>query len=891
MTQFDNEEDLLHEICQVALEGGDYRAAWVGIAQDDDAHSIVVRAWAGDEGVGRYIEKLALSWSDETPLGRGPSGRAIREGRPIIFTDTLCDPAFAPWRSEAEKSQYLSGVCLPLRNKKGNLGVLVLVNYGKRTITDDEILLLQELAENLSFGLVHARAQRRRRHIESAVVKVAASISTVSGNEFFQKLAGSMAEAIGAEGAFLSRLIPDADPPAARILVGAIDSKALDDMHYGLQHSPCETILEHGAYIIETGLMERYPGLATIMPPDMRSFAGQRLEGANGQALGTLFMVSRKRIDQPELVASMLQIFAARAAAELERQEKEAHIHYQASLLDKARDAIVVRDMEGRILFWNKGAEYLYGWSKEEAVGRNEAELFGENPALLKRIVDQVLSSGAWNGEQTKRHRNGNMVIVDGRWTLASDEQGKPQSIFSIHTDISSRKAAEHEIQRLAFFDQLTGLPNRQMLRDRLLQAVCNSARMQQRGALMFLDLDNFKELNDIYGHARGDQLLQCVAHRLSQNVSSSDMVARLGGDEFVLVVEELSPDMAQAAKQAERVAERIRAALNQPFEMEGCLHVSTPSIGVVLFDGSTDDIDELLKFADLAMYKAKSAGRNAIRFYDPDMQAAVISRAALEADLRESVEKDLFTLVYQPQVDSDYRLIGVEALIRWQHPQRMNVPPSVFIPLAEETHLILELGRLVLKRACMQLMHWAQHPLAANLSLAVNISARQFRHPAFVHDVITMTKQYGVNPARLKLELTESILVDDMGETASKMAELQSHGIGFSLDDFGTGYSSLSYLHRLPLEQLKIDRSFIAEVPGNGNDISIIEAIIALGRKLGLQVIAEGVETEEQRNFLCHIGCHAYQGYLIAQPMSDTDFSAFLENGLTSNACCIKLP
>ena len=878
LVRIEDEEELLQAICQGVLEGGDYRAAWAGIAQDDADRTIKVSAWTGDAEMGRYISGLQLSWSEDTPLGRGPTGRVMCEGKPVVFNDTLHDPAFGPRWEAAEQSQHLSGICLPLHDKGRTFGVLVLVNYGKRTMSDNEVRLLQELAENLGFGITNLRAKRLQRQMESAMLKVATAISTSSGSEFFHKLVLSLAEAVGADGVFLTQLLQD-DPGAARVIAGIIDGQVIENFRYEVAGTPCEKMLAQGACIVDKNLRERFPVVAAVLPEGVQTCAGHQLDDANGHPMGTLFMVSRNKIDRPDFIRSMLQIFAARAASELERQEKDARIHYQASLLDKARDAIVVRDMEHRIQFWNKGAERLYGWRREEVMGRLEAELSCEVPEKFHQIVEHVLLHGKWNGEQIKRHRDGSQVAVDGSWTLVRDEQGRPQSIFSIHTDISERKAAEHEIQRLAFYDQLTGLPNRQLLRDRLHQAVRASTRTSHPGALMFLDLDNFKELNDIYGHDQGDLLLQQVANRLTGCVRECDTVARLGGDEFVVVLETLSSQVEHAASEAESVAEKVWATLNRPYELGGCQHISTPSIGLVMFDGSVTNIDELLKHADLAMYRAKSAGRNTIRFYDPDMQAAVIAKAALEADLRESLEKDWFALAYQPQLDSDDKLIGMEALVRWKHPARMDVPPSVFIPLAEESRLILDLGRRVLDLACMQLAQWAKQSDTAHLTLAVNISARQFRHPSFVNEVVSIVRQSGINAARLKLELTESMLVEDTTEAAAKMAELQGHGIGFSLDDFGTGYSSLSYLRRLPIEQLKIDRSFIAEVPGNENDVSIVEAIIALGRKLGLHVIAEGVETLQQRDFLCRVGCHAYQGYYFSHPMNDVQLAAYLKH------------
>lgn len=466
LVRIDDETELLQEICQVALEGGDYRAAWTGIAQDDAAHSIKICAWSGDEGIARYIKDLKLSWSPDTPFGCGPTGRAIRENRPFLFSDTLSDPDFGPWRKEAEQNDYLSGVCLPLRDKRRNFGVLVLVNYGKRAMSDDEVRLLQELAENLSFGIAHIRAQQNQRKIEAAVLKVAASISHSCGTEFFRSLAVSMVEALGAQGAFLSRLSDD-KAKRANVIAGILDGRHVENIEYETAGMPCEYILDSGTHLVEKGVFQVFPRMAAAMPPDVVACAGHRLDNAQGKALGTLFVVFREKIEHPEFIRSVMQIFAARAASEMERQEKDAQIHYQASLIDKARDAMVARDIEHRIIFWNKGAERLYGWRREEVLGRSEAEFSSEPVAAYHHIVEQVLLHGKWNGEQTKRHRDGSTVIVDGSWTLVTDEHGQPQSIFSIHTDISDRKAAENEIQRLAFYDQLTCLPNRQLLRVR----------------------------------------------------------------------------------------------------------------------------------------------------------------------------------------------------------------------------------------------------------------------------------------------------------------------------------------------------------------------------------------------------------------------------------------
>jgi diguanylate cyclase (GGDEF)-like protein/PAS domain S-box-containing protein len=445
--------------------------------------------------------------------------------------------------------------------------------------------------------------------------------------------------------------------------------------------------------------------------------------------------------------------------------------------------------------------------------------------------------------------------------------------------DITKRKTAEKEIQRLAFHDQLTGLPNRQLLRDRLQHAVLLSKRSHSLGAVMFIDLDNFKTLNDTQGHHKGDLLLQQLAQRLTDCAREIDTVARLGGDEFVVVLEELSSDAVEAATQAELIGEKILAALSQPCELVGYQHIGTASIGITLLDSQTSSIDELLKRADLAMYRAKAAGRNVIRFFDPAMQTAINAKMALETGLRESIQNNMFVLHYQPQLDNESRIIGVEALLRWSHPEYKNVPPSEFIPTAEETGLILPLGRWVLETACSQLVEWAKEAHTARLTLSVNVSAHQFRRPDFVREVLDVVRESGANPERLKLELTETVLINDIEDAVTKITVLKNYGITFALDDFGTGYSSLSYLRHLPLEQLKIDRSFIGRIPGNVNDAAIVQAIIGMGHTLGLTIIAEGVETEQQLRFLAEHGCNAYQGFLFSKAVTAEEFGKYLSS------------
>jgi diguanylate cyclase (GGDEF)-like protein/PAS domain S-box-containing protein len=573
------------------------------------------------------------------------------------------------------------------------------------------------------------------------------------------------------------------------------------------------------------------------------------------------------------VIGAMLDISAERQA-EAKRRAAETRNRLLASLLDKAHDAISVSGTDLRISYWNQGAERLFGWTAAEAIGKTKSELLTLDKADLEQAFEQALRKGEWRGELTKRRKDGREVPVESHLTLVRGDDGQPQSVLAIDTDITQRKRDEQAILNLAFYDPLTRLPNRRLLLDRLRHAVAATKRDGQGGAVLFIDLDNFKTLNDTLGHDKGDQLLQQVARRLEARVSrGSDTVARHGGDEFVIVLESLSTDPEDAAAQAELVAEKLLGAFNEPFQLDGHQHHTSPSIGVALFDKDMKDIDELLKRADLAMYQAKAAGRNTIRFFDLHMQTVINARVELEADLRRSLLTHGFTLHYQRQTDSNGDAVGAEALLRWQRPGSQQVSPSVFIPLAEETGLILQLGEWVLEAACRQLVVWTRRPETAHLTMAVNVSARQFRQPGFVDQVRRVIERTGADPRRIKLELTESLLLANIENTIDTMHALKENGIGFALDDFGTGYSSLAYLKRLPLDQLKIDQSFVRDVLTDPNDAAIARTILGLGHSLGLDVIAEGVETTGQRNFLAQHGCRAFQGFLFGRPVAAEQF------------------
>lgn len=566
------------------------------------------------------------------------------------------------------------------------------------------------------------------------------------------------------------------------------------------------------------------------------------------------------------------------------RRRAQQHLTLLEGSIARLNDIVIITEAAPfrapgpRIVFVNEAFERRTGYTRDEVIGHSPRFLQG--PDTQRPQLDRIRAAL----EQWERVRvdlinytkGGEPYWVDLDVSPVWDEARRLTHWVAVGRDITERKRDEEKIQYLAFYDPLTQLPNRQMLLDRLGEAVGDSGHARE-GALMFIDLDNFKVLNDTLGHQKGDLLLQQVGRRLRNCVAKGDLVARLGGDEFVVLIENTPEKPLDPLTAAQVVSQRVLDALGEPYVLPGYLHHSTCSVGVTLFGKNPSSVNELLKQADLAMYQAKAAGRNAVRFFDPEMQAVATANAALAADLRQAWRDNHLKIEYQPQVGMDGRMTGVEALLRWEHPTRGVVQPDEFIPTAEETSLIIPIGHWVLEAACAQLALWAQRPERAHLSIAVNVSVRQFRHPEFIDEVVSCVRRAGIPPDKLKLELTESLLADNLEATIAKMRNLKDMGVRLSVDDFGIGYSSLSYLKRLPIDELKIDRGFIKDILTDGNDAAIAGTIIGLCRNLGLEVIAEGVETEDQRAFLARQGCHRYQGYLFCRPLPIEQLEAFI--------------
>lgn len=572
----------------------------------------------------------------------------------------------------------------------------------------------------------------------------------------------------------------------------------------------------------------------------------QRLDGAAGE--------------EPCAIALVRDI-TDRRQAEADRQ--------LAAIAFEANEGIAITDADGRTLRVNSAWSRITGETATETAGHLPAPLRvgSHDAAFHAELWAAVAREGSWSGEIWHRRRDGTSVPVWLRVTAVLEGGYVTHHILSL-MDLTEQKELEARLQDLAFFDPITHLPNRRLMFDRLQRTLRSSERRSGHGAFLHVDLDNFKALNEAFGHDTGDAMLRAVAGRLQGCVRESDTVAHIGGDEFAVMLEGLDDDAIEAAQQVERVGEKVLAALHVPYELAGRRYQATASIGATLFAAGEPPVNEVMKQADLAMHGAKTDGRDMLRFFDPGMQANVDRRAALEQDLRAGIDASQFTMHYQMQVDTAGDLVGVEALLRWPHPERGLVSPGEFIPLAEETGLIHQLGRVALEMTCRQIADWEQVPGMRQVTAAFNVSARQLLRNDFVDEVETVLRESGANPGRLQIELTESVVLEDVETIIERMDALRRLGVTFSLDDFGTGYSSLAYLKRLPLSVVKIDRSFVRDILSDPSDAVICRAIISLAESLGFDVIAEGVESREQHDRLVELGCRLFQGFLYATPM-----------------------
>lgn len=599
-----SETSLLEEVCQIALESGGYQAAFVALREDA---TLRLAAHACTATSGDCIDQLQACWAASAADGFGPLGQAMRSGLPTLVEDLADYRPASAWGLLVRRHQLIGCVCLPLRDRAQTFGVLTLLQRDTDAIAATDIQLLGELADNLAYGIVSRRAEQQRRQEQNAIVKLAASTAASSGGAFFEQLARNMADALGAHAGFVARILPGT-PTRARTLAAVVDGQRVDNFDYRIAGSPCEQLLHHPLCIVPDAIAQRFPDATALAAPEFCAYVGHRLENSAAEPLGFLFALYRQPLARAEFISPTMKIFADRAAAELEREQNQARLRDQASLLDKAHDAIIVHDLDHRISFWNRSAQRLYGWTEREALGRAIPELMCHDQADFRRAFEQALENGEWVGEYLCRHKDGRMLTVEGSWTLVRDQQGVAQSIFTIETDIGERKKMEQELLHRARHDALTGLPNRAYFYEQLEQAMKRSRRQGSWLGLLYFDIDRFKQINDSHGHDIGDAVIQTFAARVRKAVREVDFMSRLGGDEFVLILEDLS-----VPECTEVVAAKLIDAMQAEFAVRDLSLAVSTSIGIALYRPGMS-VDDLVRQADQAMYRAKRAGRNCFR-------------------------------------------------------------------------------------------------------------------------------------------------------------------------------------------------------------------------------------------------------------------------------------
>jgi len=821
--------------------------AWVGMAEHDTAKRVRPVAKAG-LGVG-YLQRVGITWSD-TAFGRGPTGRAIKTGSTQVNPDFMGTPEMSPWRELAEDYSFKSSVSLPLAKENTVFGALTIYSEERNSFGGEEINLLEELANNLSYGILALREKRQRILMEEALKREnEKNLALLRGASDGIHILDNRGNLIEASDSFCTMLGYQRSE-----IVGMHISKW--DVHFNpaeLMDEIAKQFALNGRSQFETRHRRRD---GSVIEVEVSGFALQ-LDGRR-----VLFNSSRDITNRKQIERSL--------------KDNEA---YFRSIIDQSPVGISF-SRDGYPFDVNSAFLKMFGYDDaSQVIGRHITNRIAphcreEMEERIRRREDGEHVEETYETVGLRKDGSEFPLFVSAKRMVLKDEL--ISSAFLI--DFTDLKKAEDKIELLAFYDQLTQLPNRRLLLDRLQQALVSAARSGRNGALVLIDLDNFKTLNDTLGHTMGDLLLRRVAERLVACGHDGDTVARSGADEFLVILGELGESSLEAATHLESFAEEVRAALEKPFYLGEHEFHGSCSIGMTLFSGPEQTVEDLLKQVDIAMYEAKNVGRGSLRFFDAEMQNNINSRVSLESELRKAIQHGEFRLHYQIQVDTLRRPVGAEALIRWFHPERGLMSPAEFIPLAEETGLIVPIGQWVLETACRQLRDWSEDDRTGGLVLSLNVSARQFRQRDFVTEIRTAVQRHGVDPKLLKLEITETVLLEDSADTAATMNALREFGVRFSLDDFGTGYSSLQYLKLLPLDQIKIDQSFVVDVPGNANDAAIVQTIIAMSDTLGLGVIAEGVETADQLDFLQSNGCDSFQGYLFGKPLPSDEFEALLE-------------
>jgi diguanylate cyclase (GGDEF)-like protein/PAS domain S-box-containing protein len=844
--RMEDESNLFPMVCRMAVNFGKLKLAAIRRINPTNALIETVASHGSGES---YLGEIAISSNGDIPEGQSPSGVAFRENRIVIVNDFLRNKLTKHRLEFAMRFGWRSSGAFPIRRGGEPFALLVVYSEQSNFFNEEIIGLLNEMSKDVSFALDNFDRESRKRKAEEDL-----RYSERHFRAYFERSMVGMA-AVSPQKRWL-----EVNETLCRML--GFTSGELTGLTWDALTHP-DDLADHTAVF------------NTVLRGESNEFSMDTRFMHKDGAIVHVHLAARalrKPDGSLEYLVTLLEDITKRKMAETELRI--------AATAFETQEGIMILDSNRRIIRVNHAFTQLTGYGADEVLGKSPSMFRSglHDATFANEIKRELFNARYWQGEILSRRKNG--VIYPGWLTISVivDSNNQPSHYVEVFSDITPRKEADDRIHFLAFYDHLTGLPNRRLLQDRLQQALVTSARSQSHGALLFLDLDDFKILNDTRGHNIGDLMLLEVSKRLLDCVRSYDTVSRIGGDEFVILLNDLSEDHSKAFLAVQNIGEKILSAIANPFNLQGFECHSSASMGGCLFRGADTSLDNLLMRADIAMYHAKRTGRNALRFFDSKMQETVTARARLEGELRKAIEKQQFQLHYQIQMDSFLHPIGAEALIRWIHPERGLVPPADFIPLAEETGLILPLGQWVLESACAQLKLWQQVKETSALVLAINVSAREFRQSDFVTRVNDAIQLHDISPKMLKLEITESLLLENIEGTVAIINALNEIGVQFSLDDFGTGYSSLQYLKRLPLDQIKIDQSFVRDLATNNGDMAIVRTIIAMAQSLNLDVIAEGVETEKQLQILLDMGCTRYQGYLFGKPVSIAQFDALMK-------------
>ncbi len=694
---------------------------------------------------------------------------------------------------------------------------------------------------------------------------------------FIQESVKKLAQLYGADVALIG-LFSDDDKSSIKTLAAWIDGDFVENYIYDLEHVPCNDVIRGTINHIPEGLAQRYSQCAAICEMGLQSYYGYRLIGSHGSVIGVIAVLDRKPMELNRWSRPVLSIFANRLSAELERKNIAAELLLSAKVFEESAEGIIITDADGSILKVNQGLTRITNYSMDNLVGEQVWNLRSglHSASFYHKLLFSLRKNDSWQGEVWGIRKDGQKIYLWAMISNIKDEHDKVCNYIIVLTDITEKKKAEDKIYQLAHYDTLTSLPNRVLFHERLKQELAHADRNKKFLALLYVDLNRFKPVNDTLGHPIGDKVLSEVAQRLLKRVRGCDTVARMGGDEFTLLLSDMENEQSSIAT-VSRIAQTVLDDLAKPFQFNNHEIIISAGIGIAIYPSGSECIETLIQHADTAMYHAKKQGEGAYLFYEQRMNIRNKERLQMEAELHKALESGELRTFFQPVVSlSNEKITGVEALVRWQHPRHGLIAPAKFIEIAEYSGLIISIGEWVLKQACLQAVVWQQEQ-GENIYVSVNLSLRQVRNNKLIGSLKSILQETGIDPKYLRLEITESTFIDNMDETIKVLEELRMMGIALAIDDFGTGYSSLAHLKRLPFSALKIDRSFVQDVTVDEEDAAIVSAIIAMSQRLHLATIAEGVETQEQVEFLRNEGCDMIQGFYYGKPMSASDFSKLL--------------